>query len=419
LSKYNRRVLGLALIIVVAVVAIGGYLAYQALYPPIKLNSLKIGVVGPFTGFGAAWGAYYKEGSIFAAERINNAGGVLGTNITLVFGDTESSSAVAATVAERLVTVDQVDALVGEPYSSSVLAIMEVAARNHIIYIASGGGTNLIEQNIVNNLTKYKYIWHTWPGADLYVPPMMASLTATFKTAGFNTSSLKVFMIQADTDQGRSEGPVFKARLEAEGWDVLQDIAWVSSTETNFYPLLTNIKSITPDPLLILTTLPSVPSAVALIKQMRELELNSLFWIPGATGNHPDFIAGAGVYANCSLNGELFLPFSADFITAFTNRFGHAPTYLTVLQYESINMLVKAIVLAKSKSTDAIIVEMPRTDYTGIGGRYAFNTTTHGLRIGPEYLPVVQYELMDGIRYILYPPSVAVKNITLPSWFLK
>jgi branched-chain amino acid transport system substrate-binding protein len=401
-------VLGIVLIVII----IGAYFGYQYLaVPPLSGQKIKIGIIGPYTGFGAGWGAHYKEGGIYAVEKINENGGILGAEVEYVLGDTESDAAVAVTVAERLITLDNVDALVGEPFSSSVLALQEVSADHQIIFISPGGGSEQVEEKVVDDPDRYTYFWHTWPSIATYAPPMMDGLTDIFKNAGFNTSELTISCIYADTDQGRGEAPLFVDSLEAGGWEVLSE-DYVASTEVDFYPLLTKIKGL--DPLCIQTTLPAVSSAAALLKQMRELEVPAMFWIPGATGNDPDFVSGVGTDIAYTLNGELFLPFEESFKNEFEARFGHEPHYLGVLQYESVNMLAKAIERAGSLDPDKITEELAKTDFVGVGGRYKFTLNTHGLIIGADYLPAVHYQFIDSERVLVYPIETDTPKIQIP-----
>ena len=48
---------------------------------------IKIGEIGPFTGDAAANGASQREGIDLAVKEKNDSGGLLGQQITLVFGD--------------------------------------------------------------------------------------------------------------------------------------------------------------------------------------------------------------------------------------------------------------------------------------------------------------------------------------------
>ena len=66
------------LVVILVIVVVGGYFAYQYLaVPPLSGKTIKIGIIGPYTGFGAGWGAHYKEGGIYAVEKLNENGGIL------------------------------------------------------------------------------------------------------------------------------------------------------------------------------------------------------------------------------------------------------------------------------------------------------------------------------------------------------
>ena len=95
-----------ALLLVAASVLFAG-MCYAADAP------IKIGAMYALTGANAAIGTNILRGIDFAVKMINAQGGVNGRMLEVVRGDTEGDAAKARSVAERLVTQDHVDALLG------------------------------------------------------------------------------------------------------------------------------------------------------------------------------------------------------------------------------------------------------------------------------------------------------------------
>ncbi len=84
----------------------------------------------PLSGTYAGLGQQVKWGLDLAAKEINDAGGVMGRKIDLIYEDEEANPAVATQKAEKLFQVNKVDFLTGTVNSGSTLAVGQVAERN-------------------------------------------------------------------------------------------------------------------------------------------------------------------------------------------------------------------------------------------------------------------------------------------------
>jgi ABC-type branched-subunit amino acid transport system substrate-binding protein len=82
-------------------------------------DTIKIGVIGPFTGPVAFNGGEMKKGMMLAVDEANAKGGVFGRKIEVAFGDTESKPDKGVAVVKKLITRDKV-LVVGGGYHSSV-----------------------------------------------------------------------------------------------------------------------------------------------------------------------------------------------------------------------------------------------------------------------------------------------------------
>jgi branched-chain amino acid transport system substrate-binding protein len=94
-------------------------------------DDIKIGVVTPLSGTYAAVGQPVRWGLELAAREINEAGGVAGRKLVLIFEDEEANPAVAVQKAERLIQLEKVDFLTGMVNSGSTLAVGQLGERNN------------------------------------------------------------------------------------------------------------------------------------------------------------------------------------------------------------------------------------------------------------------------------------------------
>ena len=107
-----------------------GLLAMVAPGAQAQTGPVKIGVVTPLSGTYAPIGAQVKMGLDLALQEINQAGGIMGRKVELIYEDEEANPQVAVQKAEKLFQQAKVDFLTGTVNSGSTLAVGQVAERN-------------------------------------------------------------------------------------------------------------------------------------------------------------------------------------------------------------------------------------------------------------------------------------------------
>lgn len=95
-------------------------------------GSITIGVIAPLSGDMAAYGQYGKEAIDLAVDEINSMGGVNGRAIRLAYEDDKVDPKTSATAAEKLATVDRVDAVLYFSGSGATLAGAPALERNSV-----------------------------------------------------------------------------------------------------------------------------------------------------------------------------------------------------------------------------------------------------------------------------------------------
>jgi branched-chain amino acid transport system substrate-binding protein len=102
--------------------------------------AVNIGVIQPLSGANAQFGVNCRNGIELVADEINAAGGIKalgGAKINLVVSDATSNPTIASTAAQRLITQNQVTAILGAYASSLTLAVSEVTARANIPFLTA------------------------------------------------------------------------------------------------------------------------------------------------------------------------------------------------------------------------------------------------------------------------------------------
>lgn len=107
-------------------------------------KTVRIGALWPLSGAAAEDGQDHLRGAKIAVEMQNEKGGLWGKKIELVIGDAASDSKAAMTEAERLVTVEKVNIIMGTWMSACVYTASQVTEKYKKIYWESGGFANPI-----------------------------------------------------------------------------------------------------------------------------------------------------------------------------------------------------------------------------------------------------------------------------------
>ena len=97
--------------------------------------AVNVGVIMPLSGANAQFGINARNGIELAADEINTAGGIAelgGAKINLIVADATSTPTTAGNVAQRLITQQDMTAVLGAFASSLTIAISEVTERRDI-----------------------------------------------------------------------------------------------------------------------------------------------------------------------------------------------------------------------------------------------------------------------------------------------
>jgi branched-chain amino acid transport system substrate-binding protein len=99
-------------------------------------DTIAVGEFASLTGKEAAFGQSSHKGTLLAIEEINAAGGVLGKKINLIYEDNRTTSGESATIVKKLITRDNVIAVLGEVASGRSLEAAPICQANKIPMIS-------------------------------------------------------------------------------------------------------------------------------------------------------------------------------------------------------------------------------------------------------------------------------------------
>lgn len=391
--------------------------ALVGMAPGAALAEIKIGVIGPLSGPAANSGISMRQAYEVAAAQANEDGGVEidgeKHEIELIFEDSASRPEVGVSAAQKLLTRDNVDILVGDSIASSVtLAIMEVAP-SFGKFMMSGQPVSIeIAKKIQSDPERFANFWKSSFNSDAYAQALHGVVEALEAEGSIDTGDKKVAFVVEDTDYGKSNVEYTAPLFEEAGWSVSFSET-VPLGHADFYPQLSKLGSDAPDVLISIFT--SVNSGIALVKQIQEQGLGSLH-IAVYYPIRPEFLEGAGDAANGLLWTPLMFdaennPKHAEFAEKFSELSDGLEANGDVAQgYCQMSMLIDNIRKAGSIEPAKLSEAFADTDYPCVIARYVYNLDIHTPKVGGEYLPVPVAQFQDGVSFAIWPETTATSE---------
>ena len=302
-------------------------------------ETIKVGEFASLTGKDATFGISSHEGTLMAIEEINAAGGVLGKKLELLTEDTQCKAGESATVVNKLVSRDNVIAILGEVASSRSLEAAPICQQNKIPMI-SPSSTN-------PDVTKTgDYIFRV-----CFIDPFQGTVMANFATKTLKAKRIAVFTdVKSDYSKGLAK--FFKEQFKANGGEIVVELDF-NGGDKDFKAQLTSIKAANPDGVFV----PGYYTEAALIcVQAKQLGLTvPLFGGDGWESEKLFEIGGDAIegnylsthYSPAAAGSDLSRKFVSDYKARWN---GKTPDALAACGYDSALVLADAI--KRAGSTD-------------------------------------------------------------------
>ncbi len=310
-------------------------------------DSIKIGVLEPFTGTYAAPGENEIHGFDMAADAWNARGGVMGRKIELVKEDEQNDPGVAAQKTRKLVNQDKVVALMGTVSSGVSLSVAGASNSLGTLFMDSGGHTDDVTgKNCHWNV--FRTCHSTW---------METHATGYSLAKRFGK---KWFLITPDYAYGHSLETGFKDVIGRIGGSIVGDELTPLGT-TDFSSYLTKIDAAKPDVVLVLVQGDDYTNCLKQMNQFGllkkypvggpQVELESLYGLPPEARQG---YWGIEWYYKSDLTLGKNNKVAHQFVADTMKRYGKPPTARNAFGYITLDRLVQG--MHDAKSTDSVKV---------------------------------------------------------------
>ena len=324
-----------------AALAVALALAAGGVVPATAQAPIRIGASLSLTGTYAKLGKNQHEGYQLCEKDLNAKGGLLGRKVQFVVYDDQSLPATAVRLYEKLITEDKVDGVMG-PYSSPVTeASVNVTEKYKKVMVAPLAATTSIFKK------GRKYIFMVISPAEVY----LEGLVDMAVKRGLKT----VAVVNEDTLFSKAAAAGAVEAAKKKGLQVVFAEAYPKGN-TDFSALLTKVKAANPD---VLSAATYFDDAVALTRQMKELNVNPKMFGVTVGGDLPEFYDtlkqnAEYIYGATQWEHTLPYPGNPEYFEAYKKDFGHEPSYHSTAGYAGCLIYAEAVKRANSLDADKV-----------------------------------------------------------------
>jgi branched-chain amino acid transport system substrate-binding protein len=364
-----------------------------------------------------------------AVAEINHHGGVkIGRErwpiqvktVDLQEGSSDASVSRALQKLDSFIEKERINALVVGPFRSEVLlAGMNRLAEHKIPLLGTIAMSAASEGRILKD-GRYRNIFRLGLDSKYFVEYLIKIMKFLKEKFHFQ----RVYLMNQDVAWTRSAASLLvKLYFEKSGWEVIALDTYPNGA-TDFTPGLKKAREKNAQ---VILPIFDMPESSLLVEQWKAMKIPALLcgFIspmvgPGAWERFEGKIAGSlnVIFELGNVPSDRFKP-ARDFYEAYRAQYGqevesgHGPAPA----YESVYVLAEAIERAGSLDPARLIPALEKTDRYGSMGRIRFHRG-HQVLFGEdpktEALACVIQWTKEGLRRIVYPPSIAETEIALP-----
>jgi branched-chain amino acid transport system substrate-binding protein len=386
-------------------------------------ETVKIGAIYPLSGNAASAGTSDKAGIELAADIINNAHPELGdltlaaseglpnldgAKVEVIFADNQGSPVVGQNQALRLITQEEVVALVGAYQSSVTQTASAVAERYGIPF--------LTPESVAADLTErgFKWFFRTTPIAPGIADTYMKFLADVKEGGQIPVETIAI--VNENTDYGTSVATLISQAAAESGFEVATQIPYNANT-TDVSAQVLQLKEAGPDVVIFVSY---TSDAILYMKTMQELEYMPPMVIGDDSGfSDPSFLQSVADIAQGAINRSAWSEGAEGSVTyqlneMFKEKTGRDIDDTTGRAMQGFFVMADAINRAGSTDPEAIRQALAATDLEPAQLMMGFE----GVRFddkGQNVLATTLLIQLEGDAYVaVWPEDKAVAPLELP-----
>jgi branched-chain amino acid transport system substrate-binding protein len=333
-------------------------------------EKIKVGLIAELTGDIPAVGASCKNAAEMAVKEINDAGGleINGKKYTveLFIEDNAGKADQSAAAAQKLITQQNVVAIIGPNASRYAIPASEVAESSKVVLISPWSTNPKTTLKGDTNVPK-QYVFRA-----AFIDPFQGRVVAKFALDNLKTTKAAVlYDVASDYNKGIAE--FFKQTYEENGGTVVSFETYTTG-DKDFTAQLTKIKEAAPEVIF----LPNYYSEVPLqIQQAHRLGITVPFLGSDSWGSSELLtLCGAdceGYYFSTHYAADNATPVAKKFIDGYKQTYGNTPDDVAALTYDSFGLLWTALKSAGKIDRQAVRDALAKiSNFEGVTGVMQF-----------------------------------------------
>lgn len=332
--------------------------------------TIRVGVVAELTGDIPAVGASCKNAAEMAVKEVNDAGGLeVGGNkykVDLFIEDNAGKADQSASAAQKLITQNNVVAIIGPNASRYAIPASEIAESSKVVLITPWSTNPKTTLDARTGAPK-KYVFRS-----CFIDPFQGRVVAKFALDNLKAKKAAVlYDVASEYNKGIAE--FFKKTFEEIGGQVVSFETYTTG-DKDFSAQLTKIKETNPDVIF----LPNYYSEVPLqIQQAHRLGITTPFLGSDSWGSADLLKLGGqdleGYYFSTHYAADAATPIATKFIAAYKAKYSSTPDDVAALTYDAFGLLWTALKNAGKVDRQAVrdaLAKVPQ--YEGVTGNMKF-----------------------------------------------
>lgn len=333
-------------------------------------NTVKVGLIVELTGDMPAVGASSRNAAELAVSEINSAGGFTLNGksypIELVIEDNASKPDQSVAAANKLISQDNVIAIIGPNASLGAIPAAEIAEYNKTLLITPWSTNPKTTLDTSSGKPK-SFVFRA-----CYTDPFEGRVLARFATDKLGAKKAAVFYDVA-SEAPKSQADLFRQTFTELGGQIVAFETYTTG-DRDFSAQLTKIKSAGPD----IVFLPAYYNDVGLIAQQARRAGIKQPLVGSDAWSSPELIklAGGAVEGDYFANHyatDIATPAAKKFIDAYAGKYGNVPDDVAALTYDAMGLLFEALKKSPALDRQAVRDAMAAvSDYQGVTGNSKF-----------------------------------------------
>ena len=356
---------------------------------PTDSNSVKIGMNLELTGDIPAVGASSKNAAELFFDSVNEKGGIALADgpkkVDLIVRDNAAKADQAASVAQQLISSQDVVAMIGPNSSACAIPAGEIAESLKCVMISPWSTNPKTTLDQASGVPK-RYVFR-----GCFTDPFQAIVLAKFATNDLGAKKAAV-LYDVSSEAPLGQATLFRDTFTAAGGEIVAFETFTTG-DKDFSAQLTNIREAEPDIIFLPTYYNDVP---LIAQQARRLGLAATL-VGSDAWSSPEIIklGGAdvdGSYFCNHFSTQIATDEAKKFIADYTARYGQAPDDVAALTFDSCGLITEALKSAGRAGREDLREALAKIrEYKGVTGTFRFEPGS-----GDPLKSAVVLQIKDG-----------------------